>query len=54
MTCIEAHGLRKNFGATTALDGVDLRVDEGRILGLIGPNGGQEHGPACDSRSHHL
>jgi len=39
MTCIEAHGLRKNFGATTALAGVDLRVDEGRILGLIGPNG---------------
>jgi ABC-2 type transport system ATP-binding protein len=27
------------YGATLALDGVDLRVDEGRILGLIGPNG---------------
>ncbi|HLV87689.1 MAG TPA: ABC transporter ATP-binding protein [Candidatus Sulfotelmatobacter sp.] len=39
MTCIEAHGLRKNFGSTVALDGVDLKVDEGRILGLIGPNG---------------
>jgi ABC-2 type transport system ATP-binding protein len=39
MACIEARGLRKNFGATTALDGVDLRVEEGRILGLIGPNG---------------
>jgi ABC-2 type transport system ATP-binding protein len=39
MTVIEARGLRKAFGATTALDGVDLRVDEGRILGLIGPNG---------------
>ena len=39
MTCIEARGLRKNFGATVALDGVDLRVEEGRILGLIGPNG---------------
>ena len=39
MVCIEAHGLRKAFGATIALDGVDLRVDEGRILGLIGPNG---------------
>src|SRR5881394_1565813 len=39
MTCIEAHGLRKTFGSTVALDNVDLRVDEGRILGLIGPNG---------------
>src|SRR5438876_477747 len=39
MTCIEAHGLRKTFGTTIALDGVDLRVDEGRVLGLIGPNG---------------
>ncbi len=37
--CIEAHGLRKAFGTTVAVDGVDLRVDEGRILGLIGPNG---------------
>src|ERR1022692_1669933 len=39
MTCIEARGLRKAFGTTIALDGIDLRVDEGRILGLIGPNG---------------
>jgi len=39
MACIEARGLRKAFGATIALDGVDLRVKEGRILGLIGPNG---------------
>src|SRR5579863_1331981 len=39
MACIEARGLRKAFGTTTALDGVNLRVDEGRILGLIGPNG---------------
>jgi ABC-2 type transport system ATP-binding protein len=39
MACIEARGLRKAFGTTVALDGVDLRVEEGRILGLIGPNG---------------
>jgi len=39
MACIEAHGLRKAYGATVALDGVDLQVDEGRILGIIGPNG---------------
>jgi ABC-2 type transport system ATP-binding protein len=39
MAVIEAHGLRKAFGTTAALDGVDLRVEEGRIVGLIGPNG---------------
>jgi ABC-2 type transport system ATP-binding protein len=39
MSCIEARGLRKAFGATVAVDGIDLRVEEGRILGLIGPNG---------------
>jgi ABC-2 type transport system ATP-binding protein len=39
MSCIEARGLRKAFGATVALDSLDLRVEEGHILGLIGPNG---------------
>ncbi len=39
MACIEARGLRKSFGTTVALDGVDLRVEAGRILGIIGPNG---------------
>jgi ABC-2 type transport system ATP-binding protein len=39
MACIEARGLRKAFGANVALDGVNLRVEEGRILGIIGPNG---------------
>jgi ABC-2 type transport system ATP-binding protein len=39
MACIEARGLRKAFGTTVAVDGLDLRVEEGRILGLIGPNG---------------
>jgi ABC-2 type transport system ATP-binding protein len=39
MATIEARGLRKTFGTTVALDGIDLRVEEGRILGLIGPNG---------------
>ena len=39
MTVIEARGLRKAFGSNIALDGIDLRVEEGRILGLIGPNG---------------
>jgi len=39
MATVEARGLRKAYGTTIALDGVDLRVEEGRILGLIGPNG---------------
>src|SRR5947209_10216661 len=39
MASIEARGLRKTFNTTVALDGIDLRVDEGRIMGLIGPNG---------------
>ena len=39
MTCVEARGLRKVFKTTPALDGIDLRIEEGRILGLIGPNG---------------
>ena len=39
MPCIEARGLRKSYGATTALDGIDLTIGEGCILGLIGPNG---------------
>jgi ABC-2 type transport system ATP-binding protein len=39
MTVIEARSLRKTFGTTVAVDGIDLRVEEGRILGLIGPNG---------------
>ncbi|HYX54389.1 MAG TPA: ABC transporter ATP-binding protein [Candidatus Limnocylindrales bacterium] len=39
MACIEARGLRKAFGKTVALDSVNLRVEDGRILGLVGPNG---------------
>ena len=39
MATIDAQGLRKVFGSTVALDNVNLRVEEGRILGLIGPNG---------------
>jgi ABC-2 type transport system ATP-binding protein len=36
---IEAEGLRKRFGSTVALDGVDLQVPAGSILGVLGPNG---------------
>jgi ABC-2 type transport system ATP-binding protein len=36
---IEATGLIKKFGATTALDGLDLTVHEGEVHGFLGPNG---------------
>lgn len=39
MATIEARSLRKTYGTTVALDGINLRVEEGRILGMIGPNG---------------
>ncbi|SDO41579.1 oleandomycin transport system ATP-binding protein [Nakamurella panacisegetis] len=36
---IEAEGLRKRFGTTQALDGVDLAARAGTVLGVLGPNG---------------
>src|SRR5215471_17811219 len=36
---IEASGLRKRFGETVALDGLDLEAKAGTVLGLLGPNG---------------
>src|SRR3954471_23857910 len=36
---IEARGLRKAFGDTQALDGVDLVAKPGSVLGVLGPNG---------------
>jgi daunorubicin resistance ABC transporter ATP-binding subunit len=36
---IEARGLRKRFGATVALDGLDLEAQAGTVLGVLGPNG---------------
>ncbi|MGW2249900.1 ATP-binding cassette domain-containing protein [Kitasatospora sp. NPDC001660] len=36
---VEVHGIVKHFGATKALDGVDLTVREGTVLGVLGPNG---------------
>ena len=39
MASIDARGLRKAYRNTVALDGVNLKVGAGRIVGLIGPNG---------------
>ncbi|GAA3631344.1 ATP-binding cassette domain-containing protein [Microlunatus ginsengisoli] len=39
MNVIEATGLKKRFGTTQALDGVDLAARQGSVLGVLGPNG---------------
>ena len=44
-TAIEIEGLRRTFGATTALDGVSLTAPAGRVLGLLGPNGARQDHP---------
>jgi branched-chain amino acid transport system ATP-binding protein len=36
---LEAHGITKHFAGITALNGVDLDVNYGEMVGLIGPNG---------------
>ena len=36
---IEMQALRKTYGGTVALDGLDLRVERGEVFGLLGPNG---------------
>ncbi|MET0836770.1 MAG: ATP-binding cassette domain-containing protein, partial [Thermoleophilaceae bacterium] len=36
---IEVHDLRKSFKDVHALDGIDLEVPRGTVLGLLGPNG---------------
>ncbi|MER7797275.1 ABC transporter ATP-binding protein [Microbacterium sp. NPDC096154] len=36
---IEVQDLRKSYGRTPALRGIDLRLEPGAVLGLIGPNG---------------
>lgn len=36
---IEVHGLKRHFGSTKAVDGVDLTVERGSVFGLLGPNG---------------
>ncbi|KSV75494.1 branched-chain amino acid ABC transporter substrate-binding protein [Sinorhizobium sp. GW3] len=36
---LQISGLKKQFGGVTALAGVDLKIEEGEILGVVGPNG---------------
>ena len=39
MSAISVSGLVKTFGATRALDGLELEVAEGEVHGFLGPNG---------------
>ena len=39
VAAIETNALRKTYGGTVALDGLDLRVERGEVFGLLGPNG---------------
>ena len=39
MALLEVRGLRKQYGSRTVVNGVDLEVDSGEIVGLLGPNG---------------
>jgi len=36
---LQTHDLRRRFGRTDALNGVDLTIEEGSVFGLVGPNG---------------
>ena len=36
---IEAHGLKKRYGKTRALDGLDLVAERGQVVAVLGPNG---------------
>ncbi|MFA9416025.1 ABC transporter ATP-binding protein [Natrinema sp. HArc-T2] len=39
MTAIDTSGLTKEYGELTAVDDLDLTVDEGEVFGFLGPNG---------------
>lgn len=39
MALLELRGVKKAFGSVMALDGIDLEVNKGEIMGIVGPNG---------------
>ena len=54
MAILECKGLCKSYGAEPALDRVDLSVEPGHIVGLLGPNGsGKTHAHQAGQRPAH-
>ncbi|NLM70323.1 MAG: ATP-binding cassette domain-containing protein, partial [Firmicutes bacterium] len=39
MAIVQVNKVTKKFGSFTALDGIDLEVNQGEVYGFIGPNG---------------
>lgn len=39
MPILECKALSKSYGKTQALDSVDMKIEPGRVVGLLGPNG---------------
>ena len=48
---LEARGLAKSYGAVKALDGVDLELRRGEVLGLVGDNGAARSGSRPSTRT---
>lgn len=43
-TVLQTYGLTKQYGSFTALSNLDLALERGKIIGLLGPNGsGKQH-----------
>ena len=43
MNLLEIKNISLKFGGLKAVDNVTLRVDQGEVVSLIGPNGGENH-----------
>ena len=54
MSILECRALTKNYGAKTGLDSVDLTIEPGRIVGLLGPNGSGKTTKYGDCLRHSL
>ena len=49
---IETSGLKKSFGKTHAVAGVDLSVSTGGVYGVLGPNGGRKEVQVTEGAAH--